>query len=339
MKKNKILLLVLFLLVGIAIYLFTTQKPNTLNDIEGALSNFAFEDTTTIDKIFIADAMGKSVTLTKKDEVWMVDNKFVARPDNIKLLMKTFGRIAVKSPVPKAAFNNVVKGIATASTKVEIYQGRDLPSKTYYIGGATINNQGTYMLLEENGVKSTVPFIMHIPGFYGYLSARFFTEPEQWRDAIVFKYLKDEIASIKVNYYETPNQSFIIHKNGDNYTLTGLESETTLNIDTNLVKEYVERYEKVYYEMIDVESTDEKIDSVIKSTPYFSIEVKTVSGSGDKIVAYHMPNFRKTIGKDGQEAPYDVDRMYGYLNDELFTLIQFATFDEIRYPKDYFIKK
>lgn len=339
MKKNKILLLVLVLLVGIAIYFFSTQKANTLNDIEGALSDFAIEDTASIDKIFIADAMGKSVTLTKNNGVWMVDNKFIARPDNIKLLMKTFGRIAVKSPVPKAAFNNVVKSIATSATKVEIYQNKKTPTKIYYVGGATLNNQGTYMLLEEGGVKSTVPFIMHIPGFYGYLSTRFFTEPEQWRDAIVFKYLKDEIATIKINYYETPDQSFIIHKSGDKYSLTGLESDTKFNIDTNRVKEYVERYEKVYYEMIDVESPKEKIDSVINATPYFTIEVKTISGNGDKIVAYHMPNYRKTMGKDGQEAPYDVDRMYGHLNDELFTLIQFATFDEIRYPKDYFIKK
>jgi len=340
MKKNKILLLVLFVLIAIAIYFFATNKPTTLGEIEGALSDFAFEDTTSIDKIFIADAKGKSVTLSKVNNIWMVDDKYIARPDNIKLLMKTFGRIKVKSPVPKSAFDNVVKSIATGAMKVEVYQGKDTPSKIYYIGGSTLNHQGTYMLLEKNGVKSTVPFITHIPGFYGYLTTRFFTEPEQWRDAIVFKYLPEEIASITVNYFETPDQSFIIHKNGDNFTLTGLDSnENKLNINEGLVKKYVEIYEKVYYEMIDIESTKEKIDSVINSPPYFSIEVKTISGSGDKIVAYHMPNFRKVLDTNGEEFPYDVDRMYAYLNDELFTFIQFATSDDLRIPKDYFLKK
>ncbi len=337
MKKNKLLLLILLIFIALAVYFYATKKPSTLNDIEGALSTFAVDDTATIDKIFIADAMGKSVTLSLKNGVWMVNDKFIARPDNIKLLMKTFGRIAVKSPVPKSAFNNIVKSIATASTKVEIYQGQNMPSKVYYVGGATLDHQGTYMLLEEGGVKSTVPFITHIPGFYGYLTTRFFTEAEQWRDAIVFKYPANQITSIKMNYYETPDQSFIINKNGNNYSLTGLDSDAKLNVDTNVVKEYLERYEKVYYEMIDVESSKQKVDSVINSTPFFSIEIKTISGAGDKIVAYHMPNYRKVMGKDQQEAPYDVDRMYGYLNDELFTLIQFATFDNLRLPKDYFL--
>ena len=68
----------------------------------------------------------------------------------------------MRSPVPKAAFNNVIKQIATSGTKVEIYQGKDKPSKTYYIGGATLDHQGTYMILETEGVKSSVPFIMYI---------------------------------------------------------------------------------------------------------------------------------------------------------------------------------
>jgi len=62
-------------------------------------------------------------------------------------------------------------------------------------------------------------------------------------------------------------------------------------------------------------------------------------GGGNKMVAYHMLNFRTTLNHDGVEFLYDVDRMYGYLNNELFTYIQFATFDQLRLPKSYFIKK
>jgi hypothetical protein len=88
--------------------------------------------------------------------------------------------------------------------------------------------------------------------------------------------------------------------------------------------------------MIDIESTKEKKDSVINSPPYFSIEVKDVLGGSNKIVAYHMPNYRKTLNKNEEPFTYDVDRMYALLNDELFLFIQFATFDQIRLPKAFF---
>lgn len=72
--------------------------------------------------------------------------------------------------------------------------------------------------------------------------------------------------------------------------------------------------------------------------PYFSIEVKDFVGGGNKIAAYHMPNYRQLLDTKTQEPYlYDIDRMYAYLNDELFLFIQFATFDQITLPKSYFI--
>ena len=340
MKKNRILYVVLAILGAIASYFYLNNKSGTIDEMEGAKSDFAIEDTASIDKIFITDAQGKSVTLTKSENTWMVNGKYDARPDNIRLLMKTFSRIDVKSPVPKAAFNNIVKSLATGAIKVEIYQGEDLPGKTYYVGGATMDNQGTYMLLETEGVKSTVPFIMYIPGFTGYLTTRFFTEPEQWRDAVVFRYLPEDIQSIEVNYFETPNESCIINNDKGKYSLLNFDTkEMVSNVDTSQLRNYVERYQKIYYEMVDIESSKEKIDSIVASSPFFSIKIKDVNGKSNKLVAYHMPNFRKLLDKDGEEFSYDVDRMYGYLNDEIFIYIQFATFDQITLPKKYFLNK
>ena len=340
MKNNKILIALLVILIGVAATIYFTNKTETISDIEGAKSNFAVEDTATITKVFIADAQGGTVTLEKDKGVWMVDGKYVARPDNMRLLMKTFGRIAVKSPVPRSAYNNIIKSIATGGTKVEIYTGETKPSKTYYVGGATLDHQGTYMLLETEGVKSTVPFIMHIPGFYGYLTTRFFTEPAQWRDAVVFKYAPNQIQSIAVNYFETPKQSFKLEKEENKFVLKDYTTnKVVVDADTNIIKKYVGLYSNIYYEMIDIESSQAKKDSVIASQPYFSIEVKDVLGGSNKIVAYHMPNYRQIMDKNEEPYLYDVDRMYALLNDELFLFIQFATFDQIKLPQAFFKKR
>ncbi len=339
MKNNKILIVALLALVVVAIYFFTNNSSGTLGANKEAKSDFAIEDTKSISKIFMVDAKGQSVTLSKSEDEgeWLVNEKHKARPDNIRLLMKTFSRIDVRSPVPKTAQNNVIKQIATSATKVEIYQGDNEPSKTYYVGGATLDHQGTYMILETEGVKSSVPFIMYIPGNYGYLTTRFFTESSQWRDAVVFKSLPEEIQSIEVTYHETPEESFMINNKDGQFSLFELGSVAPLQVNPDQLLDYVDRYKKIYYEMIDIESEQPKIDSIIASPPYITLEVKELSGQSNKIVLRHMPNFRGSVDNNDVEFEYDVDRMYGYLNNELFTYVQFATFDNITLPKSYFI--
>lgn len=342
MKNNKVIIALAVILIAIATFIYISKnnvKQGTMDDMEGAKSDFAIKDTSSITKIFIVDAQGVSVTLTKAKDNWVVNDKYIARPDNIRLLMKTFSRIDVRYPVPKAAFNNVVRDIATKATKVEIYQGEDKPSKVYYIGKATNDNQGTYMVLETEGVKSTVPFVMFIPGNYGYLTSRFFTEAQQWRDAVVFKYAPEAIKSIEMTFLETPEESFIIKNMEGQFSLADIGSDKPLKVNPEKLNEYISRYGKIYYEMVDIESKQERIDSIIASPPYITIEVKDFIGGGNKIVLYHMPNFRETEhSATGEIFEYDVDRMYGYLNNDVFTYVQFATFDKITYPKSYFTK-
>lgn len=338
MKKNRGLIILLVVLIAVAAYFFFTQTSGT---IKNELQDFAIEDTASITKVFIADAEGQQVTLTKSDRGWLVNNTYFARPDNIQLILTTFNRIDIKSPVSKAAFDNVVKNIATTGTKVEIYQeNKDLPSKIYYIGGATMDHQGTYMLLEKNGEKSSVPFITHIPGFYGYLSNRFFAEEQLWRDVTIFKYHPDQIKEVVVEYPDVPEQSFKIEKNVNEIKLYSYPQNTNIQgADTSRLADYLYRFEKVSFEMVDMESTQQFKDSVIASVPKFIIKVVDVTNIVTEVKAFNMPNFRELKNHDGSNFSYDVDRMYGLINDKDFVYIQFATFDKLTIPAMSFVKK
>ena len=337
MKGNKLLIALVVVLGAVAAYFYFSKSSGTLDK---EFKDFAIKDTASIDRIFIADAQGNEVTLTKKDKFWVVNDQYNARMDNIQLLLKTFHRIDVKSPVPKTAFDNVVKNMASGATKVEIYTGGDQPEKVYFVGNATMDQQGTYMLLEKDGIKSSVPFVMHIPGFFGYLSTRFYAEEQLWRDGTVFRYTPDEIKSISVQYFEDSLQSFVIDKNGNDISLKNFYGGTPIaGFDTVAVLDYISRYKKVYFEMIDMESTQQQKDSVLGSTPIFTITVTDVADQSNKITGYHMQNFRDLLDHDGTPFEYDVDRMYGHLNNQDFTYIQFATFDQITVPAAYFFKK
>ena len=154
MKKFKYLFLLG--LVSLAAYFFFKPSSSTLKKER---SDFAVKDTASITKIFMADQQGRSVLLERINvDNWKLNNEFKARPDAVNILLETIKRVTVKSPVNRAAFENVVKQIAGAGTKVEIYQGKDTPSKTYYVGHSNQEHTGTFMLMEN----STVPFLTHM---------------------------------------------------------------------------------------------------------------------------------------------------------------------------------
>ena len=161
-----------------------------LDRIEG--TDFGIVDTSKVDKIFIADMDGVEVTLTRPERgrLWDLNGKYKAREDAVKLLLKTFRRAAVQGPVAEAAQENVVRLIAARGKKVEIYQGGDQPVKTWYVGTATPSHTGTYMVLETPEGRGAEPYVVHMEGFTGYLSTRFFTSEREWRYTGIFDHPK-----------------------------------------------------------------------------------------------------------------------------------------------------
>ena len=53
--------------------------------------------------------------------------------------------------------------------------------KTWYVGTATPSHTGTYMVLETPEGRGAKPYVVHMEGFTGYLSTRFFTSERDWR--------------------------------------------------------------------------------------------------------------------------------------------------------------
>ncbi|MFO0322503.1 MAG: hypothetical protein ACK504_08745, partial [Bacteroidota bacterium] len=76
MKKSSIIIILLTILAGISIYFYKTKNTNTTLNKDA--SNFKFKDTAQIDKIFMADKNGKSITLDKINGVWMLNNTYKA---------------------------------------------------------------------------------------------------------------------------------------------------------------------------------------------------------------------------------------------------------------------
>ncbi len=322
MKKNIILYSTLGLTIIISVIVYIQNKQGT---IKKELKDFAFEDTSLVNKIFLANKSNQTILLEKVGpSKWIVNKKYTARLDAIKNLLDAIASIQVKSPVPKSAVENVTKLLATRSTKVEIYSENKLV-KTYYVGEPTQDNLGTYMILE----KSSVPFIVHKPGFNGYLTVRYFVNEIEWRDVSLFMANISQLHSVSVEYPEQIENSFqIIRKSAGKYELQNLNNKPYPYTDTFLLKETVISILKAKADRWLTDKVQEKIDSLKNIKPIAIITIKTINGDKQELKLYKK-YIIKNISEKEKSTELNPDVMYGLLNYKELTYCQYFTFDPL----------
>ena len=335
MNKNKITIIIVLVLSAVAAYLLYNNKTGT---IKKELKDFAVKDTANVSKIFMATGNGKTVTLERQNGGhWIVNGKFEARKDGIELVLSTISNLEVKSPVSRSSFNKIVSNLAGNSIKVEIYKGEDEPAKVFYVGGATQDNLGTYMLLEN----SSVPFIMHIPGFNGYLTSRFFMDEAEWKATTLYRYNPKEIEKIEINYLENPKESFIIdHISSGKPRLKSIYLDKYLdNFDTFSVLDYVNNFKKVNFEFFSTDLSEASRDSIITHCKKFTIEITDIKGRRNLFTAFNKPMKNEgAMDLEGNPIVFDADRMYGLTQNNDFVVIQYFVFGDLTPSLNYFLK-
>lgn len=346
-KKNSIYLLVLVVL-GIAAYLL--MNKNTKGTM-GDLKAFAIEDTTQIEKVSITNKAGAQVILTKDtmEGWWMVNNRFHARKALISLIMEAFQRMEVKAPVPTPAVENILKSMSSSATRVDVFGKDGEVLKSFYLGGTTQDDLGTYMLL--SGEEK--PQVVHLPGFNGYISARFFVRPIDWKDATVFGMAPQELDWISLKYTNDLKASFKVKLIGDEVAqITNFAGDTAKeNVDGKFFRNYLTKYRSVEYEtLMDTSYLSlSEMDSVRNSKPYCVVTVMDKKGKEHEAVLYLFPEaVRKQFAgsfpiysKSGQPILSESERLYCLLKESNeLTVVQNYSFRNILVTyNDFFAPK
>ena len=339
MKKNKKLLIVLVALIIPALY-FLFQNKNTT--IKKELRDFAVKDTAAISKIFLADRNGNEITLERKNNKWMVNDKFEPRPDFLNLLLDAMYKIDVRNRVAKAAYNNVIKMLASSGVKCEIYlNGSEDPFKTYYVGGQTEDGLGTFMIIEN----SNVPFVNQIPGFNGYLTPRYSVNIEAWRLPSLFQISSKDIKSITIKYANYPEKSFTISQKDGSYQIESPFNRNKINlVDSVAVENYLSFYRNVFYESRATNMTSSRKDSILQDPPSITISLTDIKGKNKELEIYPMLLSAGSLAKfdsNGKPLKYDVDRVYGFIRAEKeFVILQQYSLERLlRQFEDFNLQK
>jgi len=344
-KKNIIIFIIVILLMVIAVFLVYNQSNGTFKDKD---KDFAIQDTASITKIFLADKNDNTVLLEKTGEgAWLLNSEFKVRNSGVNMLLETVKNLVPKYPVPESAHNTIVSHLAVNSVKVEIYQmvyridlfglqlfSHEKLTKTYYVGGATPNNLGTYMLMEG----ADIPFVVHILGFRGYVAPRYTTIAKNWRDHAIFQVNISDISSITMEFPKNPENAYKIVNENRKLSLFKLETNEVLpQYDTLKLLNFLTSFADIRFEAFLNEMEIHRKDSIINSTPEHIITVMNNEGVSTEIVTFLKPNDNRTFDMEGKLYVHDLDRMYALVNDRNdFVLIQYYVFDKVLRPLSYF---
>jgi hypothetical protein len=313
------------LILGLAYWLIskkpwrTSQKPNDA---------FAISDTAKVTKIFMANKEGEKILLERTTEnKWKVNGNFLADEPKIKLLLATLHDMQIQMPVPESMHNTVIGILATRGVKTEVYAGDEL-LKTIYVGSETLDKTGTFMMLE--GDKET--YSVHIPGFVGFLTPRFFLTEIKWRSKLVFDVNPDQISEIQISYPLNEKESFtytdeLFKKQQSILSYDGLLVQADTQQVKMLIYSFTQKYVEGYYE--DITFTKKERDSLFQLTPYCRIRLKQKSGVEQNIALYQKPigdRTKERYDEQGKELSIDPEKFYAKLDqiDQMASIQEYA---------------
>ena len=279
-------------------------------------ADFAIEDTSEVVKIFIADNYGSTLLEREVgDEYWVLNGEFKARKSSTDLLLKTFNRAAVKGAVPELMRETVIRNLAGAAKKVEIYTGRDKLEKIWYVGSATPSHTGTYMLLEIPGEgKADEPFIVHMEGFTGFLTTRFFTDEKEWKYTGIFNYPNRSLQTVEFVNSKEEHNTYILRADTagilNMYIKSGIEIGYT---DTLRIQDHFLRFNKVHFESFNSRLTVEQEEELKQTTPDYTITCTGFDGVSTTVFLYEK----------------DEEHLYGVTEDGQVVLVQTFVFNPL----------
>ncbi len=348
MKKNRLAIIITSILIIVAVVLLWNNRY--LTSLRGEAYDFTVRDTASVTRLFFADKSGNQVLLSRTEEGWKVNEKYDAQPTMVNNMLQTLDKMRIKMPVSLASHNNVITRMAGTNTKVEVYQivprinlfnkiklfPHEKLTKVFYIGDVTQDNSGTYVL-KEGADKA---YIVHLHGFRGFISSRFSANQEDWRDHKIISNDISEIASVKLEFNNEPENSFIINEKGRfTYEMKRLHDDSNIDFDTIRVLNLLTSFNDVRFEAFLTDITQERRDSIINSPYQERLTLITKDGKENVIRTYTMRINASAFGFTENDWDDDPDHKYAYVenNDELVMIQDFA-FGKILRPAKYYEK-
>ena len=337
MKKIWILLIIFLIVGGSAAWLLRDNEKDEKTSLLGEDRKFAVKDIAQVHKIFMADHKNHRTTLEKKGDHWIYNGKYEARPNAIENLLSAIEKIEVKYQPPTAAVKNMIKTLATEGIKVEIYNKKNELIKSYYVGGATMDERGTHVIM----AGAEQPYVAYIPSWSGNIRFRYNLKGDDWRQRIVFDANVENIEVLEVEYPKQRNKSYRIKKGASAFEIEPFYDITPRqngDISSGKFEQYLSHFENLSSKGFDNYNIEK--DSISASIPFCKISLKTTGGEETQLELF--PIFPKPVYDEKLDSIVPglggVSNYYALLNEEDFIVVSQLVFKKVLWSYESFFE-
>lgn len=354
MKKNRyIIILAAVVVIGVVALIVARHgsKDATFDQ------DFHIEDIDAVSKVFIADKQDQQVLLQREidsvgDTVWTVDNLYPASKPMISLLLETLHDMRIRQQVNKNAVPQAVKLLSARAVKVEVYQQRyfinwfggkfrlflhERLAATYFVGHETQDMMACHMF--RKGDK--VPYIIHIPGFRGYLTPRFVADPYSWRSHNIVDWDIRELQSVEMDIPASPEESFVVRREGEGFVFELTQNHKVVDgFDTARVAQMLSCFANLNFDEFASRVPNSNMETSFNADPRTILRITNTDGRVREVktyLKYNNPDDTLAMPDTSMYDMFDVDRLYAIIDNTDSVLIQYFVFDNILQPASFFL--
>jgi len=151
------------------------------------------------------------VKLDKKGDDWILDNQYTAISGKVDNLLKTLTQIRVVAPIPDEGQESALQLVKKNHTRVEVFDENG--SFHEYLIGPTDNTHSANIMLVDGASKA---HLVSKPGFQGYVSVFYSTNPIEWRERVLFNLTPQNLKQVKIAYpTNVEEQGFELRQDAD----------------------------------------------------------------------------------------------------------------------------
>ncbi|MCR4659879.1 MAG: DUF4340 domain-containing protein [Bacteroidales bacterium] len=351
MKRKNLIIIAIVILVAVAAVLVAVHgaRKSTFRQ------DYHIKDISSVTQIFMADMDENQVLLQRPpkgsaDTTWIVNKQYPANQPMIDLLLETLHTMRIREQVNRNAVPNIIARISSGNIKVEVYQRRYLinlfdgrvklfPTErktvTYYVGGETQDLMASYMF--RDGDK--VPYIIHIPGFRGFLTPRFTADPTKWRSHKIVDLDVKHIARISLDIPQMPNESFAIERNGEGFEMHDAAGTLVHGFDTARVAQMLSSFTNLNFDEYAEIVPHSNAANDVATGPRAILRITDTDGTTTEVktyIKYTNPDDLMAMPDPEMYEEFDLNRLYAIVNQSDTVLIQYYAFDNILQPASYF---
>lgn len=286
-KQHTTWILVFALLLTAVAYFYFVHSKRTRSFAE---ADFAITDTTSLTKITFTSVQKNDPKLLillekQKDGKWLVNGKYPVLEPQLHYFFETITQLKVQERLSDAANVTADKQLNHSHLRLDYYAGNNLV-KSIQLGSEGKAHQGSIM--RRSG--ATQAYIVGIPGFTGFLNARFPVSLQFWRENLLFEGKLSELQTIEVVDNTGKGLAFKWKKNGQAWLLNGKTA------DSMQVKTYFRNFRpKVYGETFALVNFPNKYNELKDKRPDLVYKLTYTNGRQRSINLFLRPEDKNTF--------------------------------------------